>query len=126
VTNTNATVTVTRDATADDAAVLGVVYARLAKREREMKAATRKVTDGWIKGDLADLRASRDAAVAAFDAALDEAWEVLRGLPAGTVAPGGATPQTVALQFFNRNLNRSLNARLTATEARNINKRSFA
>jgi len=126
VTNANATVTVTRDATADDAVVLGVVFDRLAKREREMKAATRKVTDGWIKGDLADLRASRDATVAAFDAALDEAWEVLRGLPAGTVAPGGATPQTVALQFFNRNLNRSLNARLTATEARNINKRSFA
>jgi len=83
------------------------------------------VSDGWVKGGIADLRSARDEAVAAFDTALDEAWEVLRGLPSGTVAPGGATPQTVALQFFNRNLNRSLNARLTATEARNLNRRSF-
>ena len=124
----NATVIVTdnRDATADDAKSLGRIYRRLDAAIKAHKKATREVADAWVGGDRESLRFARDEAQHRLDDLMDESWDLLNDLPAGTVAPGGATPQTVGMQMFNRNLNRSLKQRLSSTEARAANKRSFA
>lgn len=126
MTTTEATVRDNRDATVVDAQTLGRVYAKVSKVLKAHKKAVTAVKEGWVRPDLmADLRYARDEAQMALDTVMDEAWECLVSLPAGTNAPGGATPQTVGLQLFNRNLNRSLKARITATEARDANRRSF-
>lgn len=124
---TTEAVTVTRDATAADAKTLAAIYRSLDKVTKAHKKAVREVQQGWLKpAALADLRFIRDEAQLKLDSAMDDAWAALAVLPKGTVAPGGATAQTVGLQFFNRNLNRTLGARITASEARVANKRSFA
>lgn len=120
-----AIVTDNRDATADDARSLGRLYHLLDAAVKAHKKAVRAVAEGWVGQDLESLRADRDVAQARLDDIMDSCWESLNGLPNGTVAPGGATPQTVGMQFFNRNLNRSLKARITATDARQANRRSF-
>ena len=121
-----AIVTDNRDATADDAKILGRLYRQLDSAIKAHKKATREVSDAWVGGDRDSLRFARDEAQHRLDDVMDAAWDALNDLPAGTVAPGGATPQTVGMQMFNRNLNRSLKQRLSSTEARAANKRSFA
>jgi hypothetical protein len=116
----------TQDATAEHAQILGVIFARLAKSLKARKAAETAIKGAWIgKADLSQLRVDRDAAIETNDRVMDESWGALNDLPNGTVAPGGATPQTVALQFYNSMLNRNLRKRLSATDARNLNRRSF-
>lgn len=115
-----------RDATAEDAQSLGRIYHRVSTAIKAHKKAVTAVKDGWVQPEkMADLRYARDEAQMSLDLIMDEAWETLRMLPVGTNAAGGATPQTVGLQLFNRNLNRSLKARITATDARDANRRSF-
>ena len=115
-----------RDATSEDGIVLGRIYGRLAKLTKDSKTTARNVADGWIHPDsLKGLREERDSALALLDKYMDQAWATLKSLPKGTVASGGATPQTVALEFFNRNLNRNLDARITAADAKKINRKSF-
>lgn len=115
-----------RDATVQDAQTLGRLYAKVSKAIKAHKKAVNAVKEGWLRPDkMEELRYARDEAQFALDSIMDEAWTALVSLPAGTVAPGGATPQTVGLQLFNRNLNRSLKARITAAEARDANRRSF-
>ncbi len=121
-----AIVTDNRDATADDAKTLGRIYRLVLSAVKAHKTAVRKVADAWVGGNVTDLRSGRDEAQFKLDNAMDDAWVALNNLPLGTVAPGGATPQTVGMQVFNRNLNRSLKARLSGAEARAANKRSFA
>ena len=114
-----------RDATKEDARTLGRVYRSLVESTKVAKKALRDVTEGWIYPESLDgLREHRDITQSALDAVMDTAWSALIGMPNGVVA-GSATPQTVGLQFFNRNLNRNLKARLTATEAKSINKLAF-
>ncbi len=120
-----AAVTATRDATRDDSRTLQRVHYTLTLRSKALKSATRAVSAGWVDGDVDGLRLKREDAQLAFDGAMDEGWAALAALPNGTVAPGGATPQTVGLEFFNRNLNRNLKGRITATEAKRINRISF-
>ena len=116
-----ATAAVTRDATAQDARDLLVGYKMLVGAKRAFTKAVKAVDEGWIDGDTDVLRAERDTAQCQFDAALNSVWIGLATLPRGTVAPGGMTPQTVGLEFFNRNLNRDGGRRLTAAQARKIN-----
>jgi len=114
------------DASKQDAQTLGRLYLRVSKAVKAHKKAVTNVKEGWVRPDkMDDLRHARDEAQYAMDLTMDEAWAQINSLPAGTVAPGGATPQTVGLQLFNRNLNRNLKARVTATEARDANRRSF-
>ena len=120
-----AAVTDNRDATADDAKVLGRIYRRLDKSTKAHKKASREVADGWVGHDIAALREARDVAQMNLDTVMDESWTAINELPKGTCAPGGATRQTVSLQFYNSNLNRSLKLRITASDARQANKRSF-
>lgn len=120
-----AIVTDNRDATIEDAKSLGRLYRQLDGAVKAHKKATREVSEAWVGGDRAALRAARDEAQYKLDQIMDDAWDALNLLPAGTTAPGGATPQTVGMQFFNRNLNRSLKRRITATDARQANRRSF-
>ena len=114
-----------RDATADDAKALGRIYRNLDKTTKAYKKASRAVADGWVGGDIQDLRHARDESQMLLDQVMDESWEAINALPSGTSAPGGANRQTVSLQFYNRNLNRNLKLRITATDARQANKRSF-
>ena len=119
------TVTVNRDATKDDARALRRVYNMLFHAVKESKKADRAVTEGWTNPDaLEGLREVRDAAIAKLDTVMDESWAILTGLPKGTTY-GTSTTQTIGLQFFNRNLNRDLKSRITAADAKRINRVSF-
>lgn len=112
--------------TVEDAKVLARIYGRLADAVKGVKTAERTIRGAWIgTEDLTESRASRFASLEKLDRIMDESWQALHDLPRGTTAQGGATPQTVGLQFFNANLNRNLNKRLTATDARSLNRRSF-
>ena len=126
MTTIESTVIDNRDATRDDARALGRIYRQVEAATKAFKKADRAVADAWVGGDRDALRAERDQRRFNLDEIMDTAWEALNALPSGTVAPGGASPQTVGMHLFNRNLNRSLKARMTATEARQANKRSFA
>jgi hypothetical protein len=117
-----------RDATAQDATILAGLYHRLVRSNKDLRDALKSLGTGWEKGNdaiIPALRAIRDDAQLSLDVAMDESWDVLTVLPAGTVASGGATPQTIGLEFFNRNLNRGLKNRISAKDAKVINSRSF-
>jgi len=123
----DAVVTDNRDATRKDAVALSRLYHVLMKSAKATKKAVTAVSEGWLPGrDIALLREERDAAVKKHDQLMDTAWAGLKKLPNGTVAPGGATPQTVGLEFFNRSLNRTLGERLSAKAAKDANRRSFS
>ena len=118
--------TQTEDASKEHAKTLAVVYRRLFAAVKAVKAAERAIKGAWVGAiDLSEARQTRFASIEKLDRIMDESWTVLTGLPKGTVAPGGATPQTVGLQFFNANLNRSLAKRMSAADARDANRRSF-
>jgi len=74
---------------------------------------------------MADLRSVRALALAHHDKVMDAAWIELNTMPSNTNAVGGADIHTVALQLFNSCLNRDLEERVTAKEAREANRRSF-
>lgn len=116
-----------RNATKADAQTLATIYGRLYHGEKRMKKAVREAGDAWLgtAESRQDARDARDEAVAKYDTIMDESWAALQALPNGTTAGNGATPQTVGLQFFNRNLNRNLKGRITASDARKINAASF-
>ncbi len=118
-------VTNNRDATPEDAKVLGTVYRSLVDGAKEAKKADRAVTEGWLDIEsLPGLRSHRDATRSKLDSIMDAAWKLLKAMPNGVVSRG-ATPQTVGLQFFNRNLNRNLLSRITASQAKSQNKAAF-
>lgn len=119
------TVTDNRDATKKDARILGEVYRALLDSDKAAKKASRSVAEGWLDVvSLPSLRTRRDAIVATHDALMDKCWAALNGISNGTNFRG-ATPQTVGLQFFNRNLNRNLVGRITASQAKTQNKAAF-
>ena len=114
-----------RDATTEDAKSLGQVYRSLVDGTKVAKKADRAVTEGWlIPESLPGLRSHRDATRSKLDGIMDAAWKILKSMPNGVVSRG-ATPQTVGLQFFNRNLNRNLLSRITAGQAKSQNKAAF-
>lgn len=122
-------VTDNRQAKKTDAESLGMIYQSLVRAEKAVKGSIREVKAAWLANNpqtaLVAARTRRTRMQDAFDTALDLGWETLKGLPSGTTAPGGATPQTVALHFFNSGLNRNLKSRLSSTEAKRLNKLSF-
>ncbi len=126
---TTKTVTDNRDAKKSDAQTLADAYGLLVRAEKNLKGITREVKAAWIANDSASAlvvaRTRRTRMQEHMDEALDSAWASIIALPSGTTAPGGATPQTVALHFFNSGLNRNLKARLSSTEAKRLNKLSF-
>jgi len=113
--------------TVDDAKMLAIVYKRLSLAAKKLQAANREVKKSWAVSLVAvdDARAERDSAQENLDRIFSDAWQALVNLPSGTTASGGATAQTVALEFFSSNLNRTLKARITPMDARRINSRSF-
>ncbi len=115
-----------RDATRVDAVDLLNTYRALCDAKRALTKATKAVDEGWIDGDVEGLRLDRNETQCNLDDALNAAWAHISTLPKGTVAPGGMTPQTVGLEFFNRNLNRDGGRRLTASQARKINQLSVS
>lgn len=112
------------NATAENAAWLLRSYRLLTLRHKACVKAAKAVDEGWLDGGIEDLREERDVARSQYDKALDAVWNVLGSMPRGTVAPGGMTPQTIGLEFFNRNLNRDGGRRLSANQARKINQAS--
>ncbi|MHA2351242.1 MAG: hypothetical protein ACXADL_16620 [Candidatus Thorarchaeota archaeon] len=125
-TQTDVQVEANADATKENAQTLGLVYRKLQSADKALRSATAAIKAAWIgKGDIHELRELRFAAIERMDRVMDDSWTVLSDLPAGTTAPGGATPQTVALQYFNNALNRNLRKRITASDARILNRRSF-
>jgi hypothetical protein len=114
--------------TKEDAVTLARIYGRLYHANKAVKTAEREVKQSWGKSltSVGDLRIKRDQAVVKLDQIQDDAWVALNALPSGTTAPGGATAQTVALEFFSNNLNRNLKARITPGDAKKINGRSFS
>jgi hypothetical protein len=125
-TQTDVQVEANADATKENAQTLGLVYRKLQAADKALRSATAAIKAAWIgKGDIHELRELRFAAIERMDRTMDDSWTVLSDLPAGTTAPGGATPQTVALQYFNNALNRNLRKRITASDARILNRRSF-
>ncbi len=118
-------VTDNRDATKKDAQILGQVYIAMLESGKAVKKADRAVSEGWLDiNSLPGLRTTRDALVAKHDVLSDNCWRELNRVSNGTNFRG-ATPQTVGLQFFNRNLNRNLVGRITASMARTQNKAAF-
>lgn len=123
----NVVVTENRDATKDDAAILREAYHNLTAARKRLSKATKAIDDVWLlpasqveDGFVAARKAVVDAQASYFETLADE-WGVIRSLPKGTVAPGGMTPQTIGLEFFNKNLNRDGKARLTRAAAAKIN-----
>ncbi len=120
------TVTDNRDASADDAKCLARIFHLVSDAIKKHKKAVNAVKEGWLDMErMPALRLKRDDAQYDMDETMDSCWEGLCQLPSGTAAIGGATRQTVALQLFNRSVNRNLQARITGTEARDLNRRSF-
>lgn len=118
-------VTDNRDATKKDAQILGDMYRALLTSDKAAKKADRAVAEGWLDApSLPGLRTHRDAIRAKHDVLMDKCWAALNGISNGTNYRG-ATPQTVGLQFFNRNLNRNLVGRTTASQAKAQNKAAF-
>ncbi len=114
-----------RDATKKDAVILGQVYRAMFESTKSTTKAIKAVAAGWLDIDqLVGLRTHRDATQATHDSLSDKCWALLNGISNGTNYRG-ATPQTVALQFFNRNMNRNLVGRLSASDAKGINKVAF-
>ena len=118
-------VTDNRDATKKDARILGEVYGALIVSDKAAKKADRAVAEGWLDvKSLPGLRTHRDTIRTKHDVLMDQCWAALNGISNGTNYRG-ATPQTVGLQFFNRNLNRNLVGRITASMAKAQNKAAF-
>jgi hypothetical protein len=123
---TNVVTDVRADATKEDARNLGRIFSRLTRMVKLLKEKERACKDIWLdRIDAEQARKERDTVRHRLDSLMDESWQALKGLPAGTSAPGGATPQTVALEMFNSSLNRNLKARMTVTDAKQANRRSF-
>jgi ArsR family metal-binding transcriptional regulator len=121
-------VDVHRDATEEDAQILGAIWKRLTDHTKQAKKSARAVSEAWIAADPAsaqsELIEKRNTDQARLDTTMLESWDVLQALPKGTCV-GKATRQTVALEFFNRDLNRDLRQRMTAAQARKANALSF-
>jgi len=111
----------------EHAKALAGIYGRLHGAVAASRKASTALKQAWAKGldVVADARVIRTGAMQKLDLIMDESWTALLALPRGTTARGGATPQTVALEYFSSNLNRDLKARITAADARKINGRSF-
>jgi hypothetical protein len=116
------------DATVDDAQTLAEIWGRLSAAVANLRDTEKAIQNTWGSGliDRPQLRDDRDKARALLDTLLDGAWEQLVLMPSGTTASGGATPQTVAMEFYSGALNRNLVKRITASQAKALNKRSFA
>lgn len=114
--------------TVEHAKTLENIYSRLYRAVAASRKAATALKAAWSKGldIVAEARDERSKVQSTLDQIMDQSWDALSLLPKGTTAPGGATPQTVALEFFSSNLNRDLKARLTSSQARQINGRSFA
>lgn len=115
----------TRPASVEDAATLGNVWRKLYAQTKITKQAHSEfakalATNAYANVDTADLeRQSRK-----LGELLIESRMIIDELPNGTTAKGGATRQTVILQFFGP-VNRDLKTRISASEAAKVNKLSF-
>lgn len=114
--------------TIEHAKTLARIYGSLYRAVAASRKAATALKASWAKGldVVAEARTVRFEAQQKLDIVMDQSWDALSLLPKGVTASGGATPQTVALEYFSSNLNRDLKARITSAQARQINGRSFS
>lgn len=117
-----------REATAADAAALGRIYKRLAKAEKDHRTAVadlRKALAVWsADADVTDEELAVEKTSAILTGELISCRRLIADLPKGVTAKGGASRQTVVLQFYGA-VNRELGKRLSVGDARKINSASF-
>lgn len=118
-----------RPATQQDVAMLMQTYQRLASATKRHKDAVSSLQKGlavWTEGaDYSDLQLEVEEAAANLTSELVECRAIIASLPNGVTGRGGkATRQTIVLEFYGA-VNRDLNARITASEAKAINKAAF-
>lgn len=118
-----------RQPTAKDGAVLGRVWRENSEAHKAARSAEREylnsmAASGTSPEVIDSLRAASERAYAYKAGLFQTNRVVIEGLPLGTTAKGGATRQTVVLEFYGL-VNRTLGARLSATDARRINKAAF-
>lgn len=112
-----------RKATKADAVKLAGFYSDLAKTDKALKSLIRTAKESIGQGDTPDL----DTITASFKDHLEslvKARSGIAGLPGNTRAEGGATRQSVVMQFLGA-VNRDLGPRLTPSTARTLNRASF-
>lgn len=127
VVNPSTPVDPNRPATADDAATLGSTYRSLYQGQKAMRQSVKDLAEmlatnpeASVDGLIGDV----ELATTEYANLLKSARLTIQGLPNGTTARGGATRQTVVLQFYG-NVNRDLKSRLTSAQASKVNKLSF-
>lgn len=118
-----------RAPTRADAVALGEVYRRLTEAEKGLRTATADLNRALAvyskDGNYGPLLEAVSAAAEWYASEKLECRKIIDALPNGTTGPGGkATRQTVVLQFYGQ-VNRNLNHRLTAAEAKRINAAAF-
>lgn len=118
-----------RQPTAKDGAVLGRVWRENSEAHKAAKSAEREylaamAVSGGSPEVIDSLRVAAERAYASKAGLFQRNRVVIEGLPLGTTARGGATRQTVVLEFYGL-VNRTLGARLSAADARRVNKAAF-
>ncbi len=118
-----------RNATAEDVAILGGVWRQLNNLRADLREAQGNLAKGLAVFSEADdhqgLIAEVERVSAIWAASMLNARVALSHLPVGTTAKGGATVQSVVMEFF-APVNRELKARMTASQAKALNKAAFS
>lgn len=118
----------TRPVTASDVLSLAGSYRRLAEANKAHTQAVSTLRKGLAvfnqDTDTDALQVEVEVTAKALANALAAERRTIAGLPNGTTAKGGATRQTVVLEFYGA-VNRNLAARLSGSDARKINAASF-
>lgn len=122
------TATVPAAATANDAVILAVIYRRLAKANKDNRDAINEYRKALATGteglDIDGMEQTVLDTGASLTLVLKCERAAIAGLPKNVTAKGGATRQTVVMEFYGQ-VNRELGKRLGASDARKINAASF-
>lgn len=118
-----------RAPTRADAIALAEVYHRLIEAEKNLRTATASLNRALAvyskDGNYGPVLEAVSVAAERYASEKLECRKIIDALPNGTTGPGGkATRQTVVLQFYGQ-VNRNLNHRLTAADAKRINAAAF-
>lgn len=118
-----------RPATKEDALTLGSIWASLTAATRNAKTALRNLqliqaASGYSLKAVDEYVREFDATQSNLKTVLIDSRNMIESLPAGVTAPGGATRQSVVMEFYG-SVTKSLGAHMTVADARRINKASF-
>lgn len=118
-----------RPTTQADAIKLGQVYARLANAKKALTTAKGELEKGLAafdgNGSVEGLMESFQTAADSYATTLVDCRSIINELPNGVTGPGGkANRQTIVLEFYGP-VNRNLNVRLSAADAKSLNKAAW-